>query len=668
MSVAAGSTAAPDANRVIDVRTPFGRPVGWAEVAMVTDIGDSHELNDDRCLVITSRDLSAADSGAAGEFMLCLLADGASGSTFATGDESEVAAQAGWRASQLAQAAFVERFLGSFEVDMLDRIKEGLRAADRALVESNEGSLSTTLTALYLAGDGTAYAASIGDSVLLVLPPSRRTAADRRLKKLGYEDSTAVGSGDTTLSYVDEGELIEQWWPNKENDPVDMRVKPGTYFVLLSDGISDNLPADFIDHLVHHHTLDRATVGLPRHTRERRAQMQKVGGGSTTELGLDNMSAIVVRFDGLRKPVRAVPTRLEDARLFSMLGCHGGPERTGGGNFGMVCLAGQQFGATLVPTFLRGFLEADHEASMPDRFGAAYVASMPIQGQARFAALGRDEAGAMYAFSAGLPDLTALFAVDILERTVEAARDSAFQRFIYSPRLWASSLAAFAVFLLVSTAFATGTVRPAPPPAPTQAAGEPTPTPDTRPHLALGGFLLVGPPEAPTATPSAPATPEVLSVRIEAAPTEPPPDEQAAEQPTSCANPLGLLCDAPPPPPRAPPRNPPPRAPAPARPPARQATADSEQPQDAQQPASDEQPSPESCTNLFGIGCPESPSRPAAPPHVIPVASPAPAGSADAGPPAGSNLDRALRIASVANDQFNKSLEENSADSAESGD
>jgi hypothetical protein len=44
---------------------------------------------------------------------------------------------------------------------------------------------------------------------------------------------------------------------------------------------------------------------------------------------------------------------------------------------------------------------------------------------------------------------------------------------------------------------------------------------------------------------------------------------------------------------------------------------------------------------------------------VIPVSSPAPAAeSANLGPPPGSQLDRALKIASIANDQFNRSLEE----------
>jgi serine/threonine protein phosphatase PrpC len=636
--------AASAANRVVDVRTPFGRPVAWAEVATISDIGDSHELNDDRCLVLTSRDLSGRAGAPDGEFMLCLLADGATGSTFASNDGHD-SAQAGWRASQLAQAAFVERFLGSSEIDILDQLKDGLRAADRALVESSEGSLSTTLTALYLSADGMAYAASIGDSVLLVLPPSRRTPGDRRIKKLGYEDTTAVGSGDTTLSYVDEGELIEQWWPNKEGGPADMRVKPGTYFVLLSDGISDNLPIEFIDNLVHRHTLDRAAVGLPRHTRERRAMMQKSGGGSTSELGLDNMSAIVVRFDGTRQAGGGSTPRLEDARLFSVLGTRGGPKPGSGGNFGMVCLAGQKNGATLVPGFLRFWLESEHQAEMTERLNGAYVRSMPGQDQTRFAALARDEAGQSHAFSAGLPDLTALFDVSIGERVVDAARDSPLQRFIYSPRLWASTLAGLGLFLLVSTAFATGTVRPAPPPVPTVLPGEPTPTPDSRPRLSLGGLLLVAPESPATPTP-VPAGPEVLSARAESDSVNP---DESRPQPETCTNPLGLLCGSPPPPPPTP-RSTQRTGLPPARPgsPGQSALAPTPAGSDSQ--GSQDPPAPENA-------------------RVIPVASPAATSdSSVAGPPVGSNLDRALRIASVANDQFNRSLEDHPVDAARSGD
>ena len=55
----------------------------------------------------------------------------------------------------------------------------------------------------------------------MVLPPRRKLPGDRRLKKLGYEDSTSVGSGDTTLSTIDESDCIEQWWPRERKDPAE---------------------------------------------------------------------------------------------------------------------------------------------------------------------------------------------------------------------------------------------------------------------------------------------------------------------------------------------------------------------------------------------------------------------------------------------------------------
>jgi serine/threonine protein phosphatase PrpC len=600
-------TRPPAVGRQLELRTPYGRPVAWAEVAMVSDLGDSHELNDDRCLVITSRDLGQDADGPMGDFMLCLLADGATGSTFAASDRP---VQAGWRASQLAQAAFVEQFLSSAEVDILDRLKDGLRAADRVLVNSPEGRLSTTLTALFLASDGRAYAASIGDSVLLVLPPTRRTAGDRRLKKLGYEDTTAVGSGDTTLSYVDETELIEQWWPDKESvdgKHVHMRVRPGTHFVLMSDGIANNLPVEAIDRLLHRHTLESATVGLPRQTRERRAVMQKRGGGSTNELGLDNMSAIVVRFRGPRH-ASGLP-RLQDATLFTLQGTHGGPNASSGGQLALVGLAGREQLGTLVPRFLRGVIEHEQAPTTAERLTQAFeAAARGESGPVRLSVMAVDEQGLLSELSTGWADLDGLVDVRIVERSVAPARENLVQRFVYSPRVWGSSVAAAALFLLVSTAFATGTVRPSPPPAPTPAPGQPTPTADTRPRLAIGGFSLIAPAPMPTSTP----TPVATEVSEEAAPADTP---APTETETACSNPLGVLCDAPP---AAPARRPTPRPAAPALPVSRTAPPDT---------------------------------------GVVPAPSPAPASDATGvGPPAGSQLDRALQIASIANDQFNRSL------------
>ena len=296
--------SATDAAQAISVETRFGRPVPWARVAMATDTGDAHELNDDRCLVLTSRDLGDRAPAPWRDFMLCLLADGATGSTFrpeaakAYGGESR--GQAGWRASQLAQAAFVEQFLSSDEVDVLERLKEGLRAADRALVDSNEGSLSTTLVALFVAADGTACAASIGDSVLLVLPPGRRTAGERRIKKLGYEDSSAVGSGDTTLQSIDESRAHRTVVARQGRCPRDgQRSTRAWHLSRPAERRHLRQPAGRNDR-------PAAAPARPRrgHPQPARADPRTPSGSAEArrrlhqQLGLDNMTALVVRFTG----------------------------------------------------------------------------------------------------------------------------------------------------------------------------------------------------------------------------------------------------------------------------------------------------------------------------------------------------------------------------------
>jgi serine/threonine protein phosphatase PrpC len=389
--------------QVFTIETPFGQPVQWAEVSMVTDIGD-HPLNDDRCLVITCTDLSERAPEPWRDFMLCLLADGASDSTFGPAAPSfagERGRQAGWRASQLAQAAFVESFLSGLDPgqDVQKRLKVALCAADAALCEAHEGSLQTTLVALFLGANGTAYGASIGDSVLLVFPPKRKTRDDHTLKKLGYYDSTAVGSGDTADA-EGQAQAIEYWYPNPESG--ETTVARGTFLVLLSDGVSDNLSSEAIEKLLHRHTLERATAALTVDTRVGRATIQHRSGASTRELGLDNMSAIVVRYGGYRGAGRKLSERIEDATLYTVQGTHGGPRADAGGRFAMVCLASQSRRATAVPAVLRHFMETEHPLEtapdqpldVPSRLARAYLDARPGRGQTRMAVLVVDEQGA----------------------------------------------------------------------------------------------------------------------------------------------------------------------------------------------------------------------------------------------------------------------------------
>jgi hypothetical protein len=331
----------------------------------------------------------------------------------------------------------------------------------------------------------------------------------------------------------------------------------------MSDGISDNLPAETIDRLLHRHPLDRATASLPLHTRERRARTQREAGGSTSQLGLDNMSAIVVRYNGARRRSVLPPAlQLDETTLVTLSGTYGGPESNTSGQFGLICLAGQEHGATVVPGFVHSFLQSEQNPDLPDRINSAFLNALPGRDQARFGVLASDAHGDAELFSSGGVDIPQ-FGGRIVERNVPLARESAFQKFVYAPRLWAPSVAGVALFLLVTTAFATGTVRPAPPPAATQAPGEPTPTPDTRPALSFGGFVLIPPALGATPTPAEPLRLEV------------------------------------------------------------QVTADT-----------------------------------TAPAPVVPAPSPAALSQSEAGPPPGSRLDYALKIASVANDQFNRSLEE----------
>jgi hypothetical protein len=214
--------------------------------------------------------------------------------------------------------------------------------------------------------------------------------------------------------------------------------------------------------------------------------------------------------------------------------------------------------------------------------------------------------------------------VRITPRTVEAARETPLQKFIYTPRIWASTVAGLCVVVLLGTAFASGTIRPTPPPLPTRAPGEPTPTPDTRPRLLLSGFQLVAPEAPPTATPQprisdrgpgqTPAGVATLTL-FEPTPTvDPPPVDDAASQSPICNQFIRFGC-----------------------------------------------PAPRPVTTQPGRTQSEVAPTPGG---VVPGPSPVPGGAVQdralglhrIAPPPGSNLDDALRAASVVDKNFNKAL------------
>jgi hypothetical protein len=183
------------------VRTPFGRPVAWADVSLVSDIGDGC------CVVISRRRLGYTTTNPLDDFLLCLVALGTTG-----------------RAARLAQAAFVESFLANDEVDVLWRLQDAIKTADARLANLEQGRLSTSMTAVFLAGDGTAYGVSVGDLPLVELPPG----PEARSTVLGRETSTTLGAG--------EG-IFEQWWPDMNGDGTRMRLAPGSCLELGGRGV-----------------------------------------------------------------------------------------------------------------------------------------------------------------------------------------------------------------------------------------------------------------------------------------------------------------------------------------------------------------------------------------------------------------------------------------------
>jgi hypothetical protein len=409
--------------------TPQSSPVPWARLGLVTDVGDNHPLNDDRCLAVASRDLGGRVPPPFRDFLLLVLADGATGSTFTApptppGGPGEPEGQgAGWRASQLAQAVFLQSFFASPTPDVLRRLAEALWRADHTLATSPEGRLASTLTALFLSADGTACGASIGNSALLVLPPQRRTAAARKLRKLGYRDRAAVGNGETALVAPDappgageageageDGEdgdaeadtVVETWCPEEEGAPPGapaqgkrqgQPAKAGTVFALLSDGIADSLPTEAVDRIVRRRPVERAAPEIVSATRRHRVRERRREKASLTEMGLDNMSAVLARFEGPPPPGgspsqprpdgpgapagQPVPQRGPEGHLLWLRGLRGGPNPEAGGPF--------------LPHFLRSYLESEDVLSEEERLARAYLSAMGPRLDLPFAAVGGED-------------------------------------------------------------------------------------------------------------------------------------------------------------------------------------------------------------------------------------------------------------------------------------
>ena len=272
---------------------------------------------------------------------------------------------------------------------------EGIWRADHALASYPGGRLASTLTALFLSAGGAACGASVGNSALLALPPRRQTGEARRLRKLGYRDRTALGNGETALipptaiPDADADAVVETWRT--------AAVIPGTIFALLSDGIADSLPTDAIDRITRRRSVQRAAPEIVSATRKHRLRERRREKASLSEMGLDNMSAVLARFEGPpRLPLRpsgtpvprpgapAAPaprpgpagaSALPNGTLIWLHGLRGGPHPDSGGPFGLVCLAPPQAIPGVLPRFLRSYLDSEDALRGQERLARAYVSA-----------------------------------------------------------------------------------------------------------------------------------------------------------------------------------------------------------------------------------------------------------------------------------------------------
>ena len=181
------SEAPPPVERLLEPRTPLGRPVGWAEVAMVSDIGDSHELNDDRCLVMTSRDLgerrrvrwatSCCACSRTGR-RAARLAEVAIGRARAAGGPASLRRRPSWSLSEQPRS----RHPGSAEGRACAPPTRRSSTRPRAAVDDAGGAVS----------GGRRRGLRRVDRRLGAAGPAAdasQAPGDRRLKKLGYEES-----------------------------------------------------------------------------------------------------------------------------------------------------------------------------------------------------------------------------------------------------------------------------------------------------------------------------------------------------------------------------------------------------------------------------------------------------------------------------------------------
>jgi PPM family protein phosphatase len=179
---------------VAEVKSP--RSVGGSEgVCIGTNLGAVREHNEDRALVA----LASYKSEPQRNFMLAALCDGIGGLT------------KGGDAAVLAISVFVSRFLRTPRVPSSERLHGAAMAANAAVYRMLSGRGGTTLSAVFINGNGQAVNVNVGDSRVYSISDSRQ------LVQLSRDDTIAeaLGNRDATkhqtqlLQFLGMGEGVE---------------------------------------------------------------------------------------------------------------------------------------------------------------------------------------------------------------------------------------------------------------------------------------------------------------------------------------------------------------------------------------------------------------------------------------------------------------------------
>ena len=188
---------------------------------------------------------------------------------------------------------------------------------------------------------------------------------------------------------------------------------PGTVFALLSDGIADSLPTDAIDRITRRRAVQRAAPEIVGATRRHRLRERRREKASLSEMGLDNMSVVLARFEGppatrsappgspaapepsqapaAPAPASAPSSALPDGRLVWLHGLRGGPHPDSGGPFGLVCLAPPGAIPVVLPRFLRSYLDSEDVLRGQERLARAYISAAGPRINLPFSAVAMEE-------------------------------------------------------------------------------------------------------------------------------------------------------------------------------------------------------------------------------------------------------------------------------------